>query len=133
MVVVETPDSVFVSDLEHSRDVKQIVSNLKAAGRKEYQQHRTAYLPWGTVTLLELSGTVKVERIMVYPGERMPVSRQGHGPDHLVVFEGQAELDSERSRSLVPGDIVSLSDLTAAHLHNLGSSSLGVIRISLAP
>jgi mannose-1-phosphate guanylyltransferase len=133
LAVVDTPDSLFVSDLEHSRDVKQIVSSLKAAGRKEYQQHRTAYLPWGTVTLLELSGTVKVERIMVYPAERMPISREGRGSNHLVVFEGQAELDSEKSQHLMPGDIVSLSDSTAAHLHNLGSSPLGVIRICLGP
>ena len=131
MVVVETPDSVFVSDLEHSRDVKQIVSNLKAAGRREYQQHRTAYLPWGTVTMLEHSGTLKVERIMVYPGERMPISLELHDSNHLIVFEGRAELDSQKSQSLVPGDIVSLSRSTAVQLQNLGSSPLGVIRISI--
>ena len=53
MVVVETPDSIFVSDLEHSRDVKSIVAELKNRGRKEYQQHRTVYHPWGIAKLLE--------------------------------------------------------------------------------
>ena len=53
MVVVETPDSIFVSDLEHSRDVKFIVTELKDRGRKEYQLHRTVYYPWGISKLLE--------------------------------------------------------------------------------
>ena len=34
MVIVETPDSIFVSDIDHSRDVKAIVARLKAKGRK---------------------------------------------------------------------------------------------------
>ncbi|MCP4624525.1 MAG: hypothetical protein GY850_13500 [bacterium] len=42
VVVVETPDSIFVSDLEHSRDVKSIVSELKDSGRKEYQGNQSA-------------------------------------------------------------------------------------------
>ena len=34
LVVVETADSVFVSDLEHSRDVKSIVTELKEQQRQ---------------------------------------------------------------------------------------------------
>ena len=49
MVVVETPDSVFVSDMENSRDVKNIVAQLKQKKRKEYQQHRTIHYPWGSI------------------------------------------------------------------------------------
>ncbi len=36
MVVVETSDSVFVSDMDNSRDVKSIVTELKEKKRKEY-------------------------------------------------------------------------------------------------
>ena len=36
IVVVETPDCVFVSDIDHSRNVKSIVTELKHAGRTEY-------------------------------------------------------------------------------------------------
>ncbi len=130
-VVVETPDSVFVSDLEHSRDVKEIVASLKAAGRRECHQHRTAFLPWGTTTVLEHSGAVKVERITVYPGERLPVIREPHQINHLVVFEGQAVLDSQDTKRLGPGEIVSLTHAAGVYLQNVGSSPLGVIQISL--
>ncbi len=36
MVVVDTSDSVFISDMENSRDVKSIVTELKEKKRKEY-------------------------------------------------------------------------------------------------
>ncbi len=36
MVVVDTSDSVFISDMENSRDVKAIVTELKEKKRKEY-------------------------------------------------------------------------------------------------
>ena len=47
VVIVETPDSIFVSDIENSRDVKSIVATLKEKGRWECQQHTTASNPWG--------------------------------------------------------------------------------------
>ena len=45
MVVVETADSVFVSDLENSRDVKSFVALLKKRGREEFQRHRALTTP----------------------------------------------------------------------------------------
>jgi len=36
IVVVETPDCVFISDIENSRNVKSIVTEIKQAGRAEY-------------------------------------------------------------------------------------------------
>jgi mannose-1-phosphate guanylyltransferase/mannose-6-phosphate isomerase len=53
LVVVETPDSIFVSNIDQSRDVKSIVAELKQRGRSEVQQHLTLHFPWGTRTLLE--------------------------------------------------------------------------------
>jgi mannose-1-phosphate guanylyltransferase len=67
MVIVETPDSVFVSDLDTSRDVKQIVTELKTSGREEFKTHRTVHHPWGTVTVLSDTQDSKVERMVVYP------------------------------------------------------------------
>ena len=48
--IIETPDSVFVSALNSSRDVKTIVSELKEKGREEYYRHRTVYHDRGGTT-----------------------------------------------------------------------------------
>ena len=67
MVVVETPDSIFVSDLDHSRDVKSIVSELKDKGRREFHQHRSVYHPWGISKLLEQREDYSAFELTVYP------------------------------------------------------------------
>lgn len=41
VVVVETSDAIFVSDLNKSKDVKLIVNELKARNRVEYKAHST--------------------------------------------------------------------------------------------
>lgn len=67
-VVVETPDSVFVSDLESSRDVKEIVDILKRQDRKEYRRHNTETHPWGYSTVLEDNTDLKIFKRMISPG-----------------------------------------------------------------
>ncbi len=71
LVVVETPDSIFVSDMEHSRDVKSIVTILKQKGRTEYHRHRTVIFPWGNRTVLEDKGDVKTARLVLNPSASM--------------------------------------------------------------
>jgi mannose-1-phosphate guanylyltransferase/mannose-6-phosphate isomerase len=68
LVVVETPDAVFVSDLEYSREAKRIVGQLKERGREEHRYHRTLHHSWGTDTLLEKARDYNVHRLVIYPG-----------------------------------------------------------------
>ena len=67
-VVVETPDSVFVSDLESSREVKEIVADLKHQNRKEYRKHNTENHQWGRSTTLEDKSDLKMIKRLVFPG-----------------------------------------------------------------
>jgi mannose-1-phosphate guanylyltransferase/mannose-6-phosphate isomerase len=69
LVIVDTPDSVFVSDLEDSREVKTIVNELKEKGRHEYQHHRTIHYAWGKMTALERKDDFWVDRMVIYPGQ----------------------------------------------------------------
>jgi len=69
MVVVVTPDSVFMSDLETSREVKQIVEQLKEKGRREYQVHSTVYKEWGYRKNLESTNELAVNHLVIFPGK----------------------------------------------------------------
>ena len=92
IVVVETPDSIFVSDLEHSRDVKSIVSELKDSGRKEYQQHRTVYHPWGVSKLLEQKDSYSAVELKLYPDKGLQLPRTADRQLHLFVIKGEAKV-----------------------------------------
>jgi mannose-1-phosphate guanylyltransferase/mannose-6-phosphate isomerase len=132
MVVVDTPDSVFVSDLDHSRDVKSIVSELKHKGRKEYQQHRSVYHPWGISKLLEQQDLYAAIELTVYPGGSLQLPPETDGLQHLLVIKGCAAVGTgSRRKTLNPGDPWSCIAEVPTDIENVGKGELVLIQVVL--
>lgn len=89
LVVVETPDSVFVSDMENSREVKSIVTKLKERGRREYQHHPTVHYSWGELTILEKKDDFWIDRIVIYPGQAFDSDLEDRYCCNLVSVKGE--------------------------------------------
>ena len=96
LVVVETADSIFVSDMEHSRDVKSIVTNLKQEGRSEYHRHQTVIFPWGNRTLLEDKDNVITARLVLNPNASMDLDVAPQCTHHLVILSGSAKVSANQ-------------------------------------
>jgi mannose-1-phosphate guanylyltransferase/mannose-6-phosphate isomerase len=92
VVIVETPDAVFVSDMETSRDVKNIVNTLKERGRKEYQVHTKVNRPWGYYKILENTDRIKVNEIVVYENSKISEALISEGVKQLMVVGGAAKI-----------------------------------------
>jgi len=67
LVIVETADSVFVSDLDHSRDVKTIVEQLKAEERPEFYTHKGETLARGSSAVLKQKDDPAVKDVFKVP------------------------------------------------------------------
>jgi len=131
LVVVETPDSIFVSDLDHSRDVKSIVQALKQQNRQETRRHRTVYFQWGTATLLERRPGSRVERLSVYPGAFRRLGGSPGGRHHLVVLEGCAELVAGgKTMKLSAPDAYQMSGDGKVHIENPGPGPLQLLHVA---
>jgi mannose-1-phosphate guanylyltransferase/mannose-6-phosphate isomerase len=132
MVVVETPDSVFVSDMESSRDVKSIVEKLKKKGRSEYQKHKISYFPWGTSTMLEMNKDSTVEKLILYPGSEIDITTGLFTIIQVVVMGGVARTTRDnQSIPLNKGESVMLSENQRVMVENIGNEALNIIRITL--
>jgi mannose-1-phosphate guanylyltransferase/mannose-6-phosphate isomerase len=132
MVVVETPDVVFVSDLENSRDVKSIVEKLKQKGRKEFQKHKTSNHIWGTLTGLEATTDFSVVRRDMYPGSKCEIKTETSTVNHMIVIKGAAKLTTnDRTRLFKKGQSVVISENQEIALENIGNESLIVIGIKV--
>jgi len=130
VVVVETPDSIFVSDMENSRDVKSIVSELKSWGRKEYQQHRTVYHPWGIMKLLEQTDDYKSFELTVYPNSRCRLQEEEAGTRHFLVIKGNAEISTtSREQVLGTADSFTLAAGEPVSIENTGSEYACLIQV----
>ncbi|MGD9209800.1 MAG: mannose-1-phosphate guanylyltransferase/mannose-6-phosphate isomerase [Desulfobacteraceae bacterium] len=101
MVIVDTPDSVFVSDLENSRDVKSIVTELKEKGRREYQHHRTIYFSWGNVTALDRKDDFGVDRLEIYPGKTFEMKLESNHDCNITLVRGQVIVQEKDQQSVL--------------------------------
>jgi len=114
LVVVETPDSIFVSDLENSREVKSIVGTLKKMGRGEYRHHQTTHHSWGSDTLLEKGGGYRVSKMVLYPRASRVIDTDLQRTKNVCVTEGRVKITGDTdSRILETGASVCLEKTTS--------------------
>ena len=131
-MVVETPDSVFVSDLEHSRDVKTIVSGLKAKGRKEFQQHRSLYYPWGVSKLLEQRENYTAAELRIYQLASLQLRGDTRATQHLLVLSGQAKVTAgSDKKSLNTGQSFTPSAKGRVNIENVGPGELCMMHVKI--
>ena len=134
IVIVETPDTVFVSDMEHSKNVKQIVTELKKQGRKEYKSHTTVFRPWGTYTILEENSTSKIKRIVVYPNAKLSLQMHHHRSEHWIVVQGTAKIVNGDQVIFLEENQSTYVPKTCRHrLENPGKVPLHIIEVQIGP
>jgi mannose-1-phosphate guanylyltransferase/mannose-6-phosphate isomerase len=134
IVIVETPDTVFVSDMENSKNVKSIVTELKKQNRKEYKSHTTVYRPWGTYTILEENGNTKIKRIVVYPGAKLSLQMHHHRSEHWIVVQGTAKIvNGDEVIYLEENQSTYVAKTSRHRLENPGKVPLHLIEVQIGP
>ena len=98
IVVVETPDSVFVSDINNSRDVKAIVAKLKKDGRVEHRKHQTVFYSWGREISIEKQGGNKTSRLVIYPGGLYETRVDPETLVHIIVLDKSVDILTGKSK-----------------------------------
>ena len=132
IVIVETPDTVFVSDLHNSKNVKSIVADLKKEGRKEYKAHTKVYRPWGTYTILEENDNTKIKRIVVYPGAKLSLQMHHHRSEHWIVVHGTAKIINGDQTIYLEENKSTYVPKTSRHrLENPGKIDLHLIEVQM--
>ena len=130
MVVIETPDSVFVSDMESSRDVKSIVTRLKEKGRSEFKKHKTVHHPWGTLTVLEITDDFRITKQVVYPGAKLEIKTGDSTSKHVYVTKGQARVTKdEAGRVLKKGQFLDLLPKQSVILENPSPDKVHIVEL----
>jgi len=131
MVVVETPDAVFVSDMDHSREANSFVDILEELGRNEHRYHKTVYYPWGSFTLLEQKEGLKVARIMIYPGSVYDLPHVSKAM-HLIAIQGEAKITIDtHSKLLKNGESTVISGTDTIAFENPGNDPLELVQVEL--
>jgi mannose-1-phosphate guanylyltransferase/mannose-6-phosphate isomerase len=127
LVIVETPDSIFVSDIDNSRNVKSIVARLKDTGRTEIIRHRTIVHAWGSLTVLDRRKGGDVTRLIIRPDAVChSVAEQVCS---LTVLEGTGRIGELKVKR---GSTFTAAAGEVLQVENRGRESMVVIQVALS-
>ncbi len=130
LIVVETPDAVLVAGKTRSQGVKEIVSKLQGAKRKEHAEHRKVHRPWGWYDCTDEGGRFKVKRLQVKPNASLSLQKHHHRAEHWVVVKGTAEVTCGDKTILLTENQSTYIPLGEAHrLANPGTIPLELIEV----
>jgi mannose-1-phosphate guanylyltransferase/mannose-6-phosphate isomerase len=132
LVIVDTPDALLVADRSKAQDVSRIVARLKAAGRKEHEQHLRSYRPWGFFETLNVGPRFQVKLLHVKPGGKLSMQMHHHRSEHWVVVHGTAKVTVGEEEKLVGENQSVYIVATQWHrLENPGKTPLEMIEVQI--
>lgn len=91
-LVVETQDAVLIAKKGDSQEVRKLVEELKARGRKEITEHPEMVRPWGRYKVLDSGDRYKIKRVLLKPGNSLRPQMHLHRTEHWVVIRGTAQV-----------------------------------------
>lgn len=129
-IVVETPDAVLVTSRDGIHHVKELVSNLKAAGRPETAVHRQVHRPWGHYESINDGSRFQVKRIVVNPGASLSAQMHYHRAEHWIIVKGTARVTCGEQEFLLSENQSTYIPLGTTHrLANPGRLPLEIIEV----
>ena len=130
LVVVDSPDALFVTRRGASQGVRDVVRRLKAEGRREVSQISECTRPWGAYRVLCEAERFKVLRLVVIPGKGIPAQCHYHRVEHWVVARGAARVRvGDTTRFLSEGEGVVIPKNVLHSLENCGRIELEVVAV----
>jgi len=130
LVVVETRDSILITDRVHSEKVKGLVEDLNSMGHEEVHDHRQVHRPWGWYDSIDEGSRFKAKRIMVKPGEKLSLQKHHHRAEHWVVVKGTAVVECDDQTLMLGENESTFIPLGAVHrLSNPGQIPLEIIEV----
>jgi mannose-1-phosphate guanylyltransferase/mannose-6-phosphate isomerase len=130
VIIVETSDAILVADKAHLQKIKDVVAQIKAAGRTETDAHRKINRPWGWYDCIDDGDRFQVKHIMVNPGASLSLQLHHHRAEHWVVVRGTAQVTRGEEVFFISENQSTFIPLGTIHrLENPGKVTLEMIEI----
>ncbi|OED36860.1 mannose-1-phosphate guanylyltransferase/mannose-6-phosphate isomerase [Chromatiales bacterium (ex Bugula neritina AB1)] len=128
--IIETQDSILVTNNENAQNAKLFAQKLKDAGRNEADTHTQVFRPWGSYQTINLGNRFQVKRITVKPGAKLSLQKHHHRAEHWVVVEGTAIVTCDDNEIMLTENQSTYLPLGAIHrLENPGKIPLELIEV----
>lgn len=130
LVIVDTPDALLVAQKGQSQKVKDVVSKLKKADRKEARENMTMYRSWGKYTLLTEGKDYRVRKVEMNPGKSLMMQMHYHRSEHWTVISGTGKITIDGKESIFTENQSTYIPMGVKHkLSNPGKIPLVIIEV----
>ena len=130
LVIVDTPDALLVAQKGQSQKVKDVVSKLKKADRKEARENLTMYRSWGKYTLLTEGKDYRVRKVEMNPGKSLMMQMHYHRSEHWTVISGTGKITIDDKESIFTENQSTYIPMGVKHkLSNPGKIPLVIIEV----
>jgi mannose-1-phosphate guanylyltransferase / mannose-6-phosphate isomerase len=129
-IIVETKDAVLVAPKGRVQDVKDLVAQLKKAGRSESSLHREVFRPWGSYDSLDNGERFQVKRLSVKPGGVLSLQMHHHRAEHWIVVQGTARITCGEKTFLLSENESTYIPIGSKHrIENPGKVALHIVEV----
>ena len=130
LIIVETRDSVLISNKNDTEKVKEVVQKLKEDGFNEGKEHKKMNRPWGHYISIEEDSGWKIKKIAVTPGSSLSLQMHHHRSEHWIVVEGTAKVEIDSKEIILQKNQSTYIPLRSKHrLSNIGDKTLILIEV----
>ena len=92
LIVIETADSVLVSNKNDAQSIKELAKLLEKNHQYLLSEHKKVNRPWGWFETIDEGENFKVKRIQVNPGAKLSYQSHQFRNEHWVVVKGKATI-----------------------------------------
>ncbi len=134
VVVIDTPDAVFVGSASKAVQIDRLVAQLSEAGQDEANQHVRVHRPWGFYQTIERGERFQVKHILVKPGEQLSLQMHHHRAEHWVIVSGTGRITrDDESELLHESQTIHIPVGSSHRLENPGLIPLQLIEVQVGP
>lgn len=130
LVIVESDDAILIANKDSTQKIKDVVKGLESQARREVTCHKQVYRHWGHYRSVADGHRFQVNRIVVKPGEKLPMHKHFHRAEHWVVVHGTAKVARNDETFLLSENESVYIPVGAMHgLENPGQINLEMMEI----
>lgn len=132
IVIVNTDDATYISDITHADNIKDIVKSNIDLYKVYFENSKKMFRQWGIHEILSLTDSYKVKKITIYPKMSMELHKHEHRMENWTIVEGVATIQIGNDiKEYTKNDIVSVPLGVPHKVSNYGDSNVVIIETGI--